>query len=234
MLIGLALFLLSRLYNGTLYFYINRRFVWLTVLAAVGLLLIADSYRHRPAPSQPHGDAGHHHTLSWGGLLLVILPIALGLLVPAKPLGAAAMETREVSLASLAPAASPGSSTVLLTTDEGERTILDWVVAFSENPNPAAFAGEEAHVIGFVYRDERCNADIFMVSRFIVTCCVAHATPVGLIVRYPDATALVQDQWVEVRGHFEPGEFGGEQVPILVAETITPTGPPNQPYLYYR
>jgi putative membrane protein len=231
-LIGLAFFLYSRLYNGTLFFYINRRFAWLTLLAAIGLLLISASYQYRPTRPHIHEDAGHHHAISWGGLLVVILPVVLGLIVPPKPLGTSAMANRGVSVGSMASAASSGSGTVLVTTDEGDRTVLDWVIAFGENPDPAAFVGQEAHVVGFVYRDGRFDADTFMAGRFVVTCCVADATAVGLIVHWPEASSLAQDQWVEVSGHFEPGEFDGQQVPILVADTIIPTEPPNQPYLY--
>jgi putative membrane protein len=228
-LIALALFLYSRLYNGTLLFYINRRFAWLTLLAATGFLLVAISYRYRPA--HPHQHNGHHHTASWDGLLLVVLTVILGLFIPPKPLGATAMETREVSVGSLAPAMSPGSSAELMTT--GEKDILGWLIDFQRIRDPAASAGQEAHVIGFVYRDDRFEAETFMVSRFVVTCCVADASAAGLIVRWPQTASLDEDQWVEVSGHFEPGEFYGQRVPILIADKITPTDPPNQPYLYY-
>jgi putative membrane protein len=61
---------------------------------------------------------------------------------------------------------------------------------------------------------------------------VADANPVGLIVRWPEAETLADDQWVEVTGRFEAGSFDGEPTPILVIETLTPTDPPAQPYLY--
>ncbi len=52
-LLGLALFLYTRLADGTLFFYINQRFMIYTVLAIVGLVLVAISYRpvgrQRPA-----------------------------------------------------------------------------------------------------------------------------------------------------------------------------------------
>jgi uncharacterized membrane protein YcgQ (UPF0703/DUF1980 family) len=61
---------------------------------------------------------------------------------------------------------------------------------------------------------------------------VADAVPVGLPVRWPGAADLDGDQWVEVHGMFEIGEYNGETMPILVADRVTPTERPDQPYLY--
>src|SRR5688572_30142203 len=102
-LVLMGLFLYSRFLGGTLLFYINDRFVWLTILASVGFILVGISYRYRSEESHEghdHGDHSHGQ-LSWGGLALIILPILLGLLVPPKPLGAAAMVNRDVSAKSL-------------------------------------------------------------------------------------------------------------------------------------
>jgi hypothetical protein len=49
--------------------------------------------------------------------------------------------------------------------------------------DPAAFIGQEARLIGFVYRDDRFNGDEFMISRFVISCCAADAAPLGLVVR---------------------------------------------------
>jgi uncharacterized repeat protein (TIGR03943 family) len=114
----------------------------------------------------------------------------------------------------------------------GDKNILDWLIAFQRTPDPQAFAGQTARLIGFVYRDERFESDAFMLSRFVVSCCVADASAVGVIVRSPQAEALPADQWVEVSGHFEPGQFANRPTPILIADVITKTTQPNQPYLY--
>ena len=223
-LIGLGLYLYSRIFTGTLLFYINQRFAWLVMMAGVVLMAIGGSYRYR----SNHDHAHHAHAFSWGGVLLIGLLIALGLLVPPKPLGASAMGNREVNLGTLV--SSQGNS--MMPTRAGEKNILDWLIAFQSTPDPAAFAHQPAHLIGFVYRDDRFNSDSFMLSRFVVSCCVADATAIGLIVRSPLAASLPGDQWVEVSGHFEPGEFSGKPTPILITEAITRTTPPNQPYLY--
>jgi putative membrane protein len=238
-LIGMGLFLYSRIYTGTLLFYISERFAWLTLLAALGFIVVGASYRYRAAQTQAHDNephdhdhAGHQHGhLSWGGLGLIVLPIILGLLVPPKPLGAAAMGNREFEVGAVNSATAPKTSQVFARPGI-EKNVLDWLIDFRLSQDPASFNNQEAKVIGFVYRDGRFAEDEFMASRFVVSCCAADATPMGLVTRWPEAGALANDTWVEIKGRFQAGEFDGEQTPILVAETVTSVDVPDQPYLY--
>jgi len=229
----LGAFLFVRVVDGTVLYYINQRFVLLTWLAAGGFVLVAASYylvsgRHRHAHDHEHGE------LTWVGALIVALPLLLGWLVPPRPLGAAAIGNREINLGSLGSLSSiaPPQAGETMGLVAGEKNILDWLNDFQRSSNPADFAGQEAHLIGFVYRDGRFADNTFMVARFTVSCCVADAAPVGLIVQWPDAASLPADQWVDVTGHFSVGTFAGQQIPILVADAITLTEPPAQPYLY--
>lgn len=141
------------------------------------------------------------------------------------------MGNREISVGSLSSVAPPqsGDGQELLA---GEKNILDWLNDFQVAENAAALDGEEATITGFVYRDNRFTEEQFMVSRFTVSCCVADAAPIGLVVDWADTPDLPSDQWVEVRGHFEEGTFNGETMPILVADEIVLIDPPAQPYLY--
>ena len=230
-LIGLALFLTHSVINGTLLFYINRRFAWLTLVAILLLLLIASAFR-RPEPLGQHHDHGHDHhragANAWIALALVALPLLLGLLVPPRPLGAQAVGVREVNTDGV----GLSDDDAVLARAAAERNILDWLRAFQAADDPSAFDGQEASVIGFVFRDEAFTADQFMVSRFVVSCCVADATVVGLVVSWPGSVDLPLDTWVEVRGAFAHGQFDGQTRSILIADSVTPTLAPNQPYLY--
>jgi uncharacterized repeat protein (TIGR03943 family) len=123
------------------------------------------------------------------------------------------------------------SDTVLFTV-AAERNVLDWVRAMSANPDPAALNGEEADVVGFVYRDIRFGENQFMVARFTISCCVADATAIGVVVASEEASSLEQDSWVRVQGTFHEGALNGEPMAVLVAEDITPVEPPEQPYLF--
>lgn len=260
LLLGTAYFLFNRITTGTLSFYINERFSTYTVFAVIGLLVVGLSYplarrqqaegahdeeddHHAPehfldlsehSHNHAHShDHGHDHGLAWSGVFIVALPLVLGLLVSPRPLGVAAMASREVNVVSDTHSAMPAAVQAAAAKASTERNILDWTQAFQLVENPAQhFAGEQADVIGFVYRDERFGENEFFLTRFVVSCCVADAAVVGLVVQTPPDTALEPDQWIRVSGAFTPGTFEGAAVPILVADSITPADIPDHPYLY--
>ena len=67
LLLALALFLYSRMANGTILFYINQNFVPYTMLAVIGLIIVAISYRpveRRTAEgaAAAHGNDEHEHS----------------------------------------------------------------------------------------------------------------------------------------------------------------------------
>jgi len=259
LLLALALFLYTRLASGTLFFYINQRFMAYTMIAIVGLVFVALSYRpagRRPAsrarehdpehdPGHEHTHAhshehdhehghehGHNHRLTWTGVALVLLPIVLGVVVPPQPLGAAAIGNREVNVTSTG-SALPAAVRAAAAKDAADKNQLDWLNTFAGSAHPAEdFAGQPVDVIGFVFRDERFGANQFMVTRFVVSCCVADANVAGMVVETPDAAALAADQWVQVRGVLAPGQLGERSLPVVVAASITPVDAPPQPYLY--
>lgn len=236
--ICLGLFLGSRLLNGTLSYYIHPRFNILTALTAVGLILVGIVYARRNQQAEPHGDAHHQghehhsHDLSWLGLAILLLPVLLGVFVQPKPLGANALANREINVGSLTSAQAPESSQLAVIATSGERNILDWLYLFQRSEDMSQFNGEEVHVIGFVYQDEQFESEQFMVSRFTVSCCVADAAPIGLIVQWPETAALQADEWVEVEGTLQMGTFNDLEMPLLIADSVTPTEPPAQPYLF--
>ena len=230
---GLVTFLCQRLVDGTILFYINRRFVWLIWVAVGALLLIALSYIFHRRATEHEPEHDHEHALSWLTASLVALPLLLGWLVAPQPLGVAALVNRELSSAptfDFAPSAKPAQQAI---EERGEaETILDWVMAFGPHPDPAAFAGQPADVIGFVYRRPDLPPDTWFVSRFLVLCCVADALPVSLVV-YAPGIEVEDDMWVRVQGHFAAETVGDIVTPLLIADTVTPIEPLAQPYLYY-
>jgi len=242
LLTGLAAFLYQRLTDGTIHFYINQRFVWLIWVAVGALLFIALSYLlHRPAESTDGGhdhDHSHNHDhdhafpLSWVTASLVALPLLLGWIIAPQPLGMAALVNRDLSAIpafDFAPDANPARQAIE-ERDEAE-TILDWVMAFGPHPDLAAFAGQPADVIGFVYRRPDMPPDTWLVSRFLVMCCVADATPISLVV-YAPGVEVMDDMWVQVQGHFAAETVGAIPSPLLIADSVTPIEPLAQPYLY--
>ena len=245
-----GLMLYAKISDGTLAFYINQRFAWLTLLGvilffAMALTMVYRALQTRTTTALPaqieegaelqlvranmRQQQDHSHRASWLAVLLLSLPVVLGFFTPARPLGAGAIESRGIGLT--APE-RPGSVTQAERVATGPKNILDWLRDFSRDSDPAAFAGKEADVIGFVYRDPRSGENQFWVSRFTVSCCVADALAIGLLVQTDTAKSLQADSWVRVTGKFGVGDFAGEKIPVLVADKVEPTQQPSQPYLY--
>jgi uncharacterized repeat protein (TIGR03943 family) len=235
----LGLFLLFQIWRGTLYWYINPRFTFLMVGAALVFLVLAGSIlilaRHEGEAGPTSEPVNDHDDGSGSGLrrrvlLAMAVPLALGILVPARPLGASAVATR--GLAGGGPgtarlAGQPQSIPIAAAT----RTVLDWVRAFNYAPDPDVYVGQEADVIGFVYHDSRLQPGQFLVARFTITCCVADAFAIGMVVDWPEAEGLEANSWVRVRGPVAVSVWEADRIPRIEAVSVDPADEPVQPYL---
>ena len=237
-LVTLGLFFVSKLWSGTLYLYINQRFAILTVLGAVVFLALgANALREwGTARASAIGAAvpvpSDCATFSGWPLLLMAVPVALGLLIPPQSLGAATVANRGLNTS--APLSPNTSAPVKLSVSiaPADRNLLDWLRAFDQAGGAQALAGQPARVTGFVYHDPRLPAGQFFVSRFVLTCCVVDATPVALLVDWPDAQRLPNDAWVQVTGSIQAADFQGQPAPLIQADRVLTVAQPAQPYLY--
>lgn len=235
LLLLLAVFLAEKYFSGKLFYYIGPRFSWLTLLAIGFLLMLAvgtlvklrAQMAHDHEHDHDHHDHDHDSPSLWP-LMVVAVPLLLGFVIPARPLGASAIGNRGVST----DVGVASDKTTRLTIVPSERNILDWVRIVNNTPDPTALNGQEANVLGFVYRDPRFADNQFMVARFTLTCCVADALAIGIVVVDNNTGQFTQDTWVQVKGSFTVGELDGEAMPVLIADEITPVDAPEQPYLY--
>jgi putative membrane protein len=230
-LILMGVFFAAILVNGKLYYYIGPRFSWLALLAVCLFILLAGAYNlvSRDVAAQKVealvGEPDHDHGSVWP-IAITAIPLVLAVVVPAHPLGADAISTRGISTG------FSGRDQAAQSNDSSARTVLDWAQAISANPDPAALDGQAADAIGFVYRDPRFGKDQFMLTRFAITCCVADALAIGVVVQSEKAPQLSVDSWVRVKGAFKAGMLDNVQLSVLVAQDVAPIQPPDQPYLY--
>ncbi len=248
LMIGLALFLGWRIATGDVLFYINQRFLPLIVVGALSAAALAygawasrasaDAHSHDDvAPTDVIGDiagarlrqqaAARSRAWRFG---LNSIPLLLGVLIPAAPLGSSAIDSRGLN-ADVPLSAGGGSQTQLEIAPE-KRSILDWVRAINYASDPSEVRGLPADVIGFVYRVDSLPDDQFMVARFMVTCCSADAQAVAAIVTWPVNTDLTDNTWVRVRGTMDIGQLAGQSYPLIEAVSVEPTEQPEHPYMY--
>ena len=172
------------------------------------------------------GGAGGHAHGRLVSLGVLGIPLVLAAIIPDVPLGGA-----DAARGRLSTSVQP-TSFQTLQRDPLSYNVLDWLRAFSREADLANFDGQEASLLGFVYRELAYPEDTFLLARITLSCCVADASAIGLPVRYEGAAALAADQWVQVRGRFRLSNFGDERLPVLEAEEILSVELPEQPYIY--
>ncbi len=223
-LAGLGIFLSAKYFSGNLSWYINQRYMPLTIIAILGLFgmaLTAVFSARKPPHTHDHGDEDHGHedqapeeaervNSAWG-IVFIFIPLIIGLTIPAKPLSASAISNR--GLSSGAPLSAGGGKQANLNQAPEDRTVLDWIKLFNYQADLSPYLGQNANVIGFVYHDTRLPAGHFMVSRFAITCCVADAFAIGMVVQATTEDTFPDNTWIDVKGPSNPSRWMDKNCP---------------------
>ncbi len=200
-------------------FYLSSRTDWVVPVGAV-ILTIATVGRFASARSD------HEEPLSskeaWG-LGIIVLPVVVVLALPPASLSSFAASRRSSF-------ASAGFVTSAEDVAEGEISLADVAGARRDDGAMKALverAGTEVDFTGFVTRDAGMAADEFVLTRFLISCCVADALSVEVRVVGAPPGQFTKDDWVRVAGKIYP--VGGEV--ILDAHSIDGVKRPDKPYL---
>jgi putative membrane protein len=99
--------------------------------------------------------------------------------------------------------------------------------------DPAPFLNVTVRTMGKVLKDERYfAADGFSPTRELMTCCVADLYTVGFKCQYADTASLAEGDWVSVTGKLAMVDLEEYQELRLIVDTVTPSAPPETPYVY--
>src|SRR5271157_1372231 len=243
-MIAWGLFLLDKIDSGRLLLYINRRYVLLIALTAVAYFAVAQAvignrkkgeHAHTDdelsGEAEEHQHAGHDHRPPVLGLLVLAVPLLLGTVFPAKTLDSSIVANKGVdSRAPLSKISNAAVTSVSLASTQ--RSVMDWVGDFNSTSDLSAFQNQQADVTGFVYHDVSLGKNQFLVSRFVVTCCVADAIALGMVVDWPGGDKMPDNIWVEVQGPVYVAELGGQKLPGITAQSVKTIQTPDQPYIF--
>lgn len=231
---ALCLFLIVKLVSGNLSLYINIRYMSLTVFGILALAIMVLGLMHPPQSHsdehEHHDHSDHKHNTSSGALIILTFPLLIGVLIPSHPLDATAASTRGMNVS--APLVSNSSQSRQFEAAADTRNILDWIRIFNSTTDLTPYLGQTAKVTGFVYHDPRLPENQFIVSRFVITCCTADASAIGMVVTWNGSNALKQSDWIEVKGPVQSSQLGGQPIPLIEAILVQPAQQPQQPYLY--
>ena len=100
------------------------------------------------------------------------------------------------------------------------------------NDNPKTYAGKKIKMSGFVFKEKGFISNQLVISRFLITHCIADASIIGFLTEFDGADTIKEDTWVEIDGVIEVGSYDGYELPILKVATLSVVDEPSEPYIY--
>jgi uncharacterized repeat protein (TIGR03943 family) len=198
--------------------YLSSRTSWVVPLGAV-LMSIAAIGRLATARSV---DAETVRARELWGLALLLVPVVVVAASPQASLGSFAVDRRATFASAYVSSSSDISSGELSLADvAGATRVPELMNAL------VARAGSEVTFVGFVDRDDDMPADEFMLTRFMISCCVADALTVQVRVTGAPPGKFSPDDWVRVTGAIYPVE----REIIVDAASVEAVPRPKDPYL---
>jgi uncharacterized repeat protein (TIGR03943 family) len=199
--------------------YLSTRTAWVVpvgalLLTAASLGRLASAHMRAPAPMRVR-DA-------WA-LASMIVPVVLVLALPPATLGSfsAGKRTGFASAGIATSVGDGGTGAITLVDVAAAQTTKDGEVALAKR------AGETVDLVGFVVRYPDTPVGEFLLTRYIVTCCVADATVAQVRVVNVPPGAFAANAWVDVEGAIYPI---GREI-IVNASSVAAVPRPEHPYL---
>lgn len=228
----ISLFLMSNYILGLslsnkLSFYVHKRYVLMITISAIFCLLVLLCifiFRKRI----------HIHDSFKKTDLVVIAIIILAIIIPAKPLTSITAAQRSQNNG----APKIDIQKIIENNTPIEENVNETKEIKTEITKKADVSQiEEIEAIGFVSTgeifSEKENPEEFYITRFVVACCTADATPMGLKVKYKWQDKFKKDDWLKIQGIINTiTTQEGKTEFVLIPSSIIPIPTPEDPYLY--
>jgi uncharacterized repeat protein (TIGR03943 family) len=199
--------------------YLSTRTAW---VVPVGAVLLTGASVGRLASARTRTPAQMTLREAWA-LAFMVVPVVLVLALPPATLGSFSAGKR-------AGFASAGIATSAGDAGTGAISLIDVAAAQTTKEGETALAGragENVDLVGFVVRYADTPADELLLTRYIVTCCVADATVAQVRVVNVQPGAFSANEWVDVKGAIYPL---GREI-IVNASSVVAVPRPEHPYL---
>lgn len=234
LLIGLGAMLVVKVATGGILLYVNGIYTRLILAAGIAFIILGYIAGLRWFTQQRDDDHAHAHAtgrIEALGYAMLAVPLLLGLLLPAHPLGSAAVASRSNTTSSGPNANSRLKAISQLDTASDRWTLLDWTAATTQIPDVHTLVGKSVNLVGFVAEgNSGLGSGYFTVARFVIVCCVADGNAVTLPVKWEPS--LKRDTWVRIAGTLATGTVDGKATPYIAAISVENVPQPGQPYLY--
>ena len=106
-----------------------------------------------------------------------------------------------------------------------------WYIDVFDNPD--TYEGKTVRFKGIVYKPKRGRDDMFVPGRFAMTCCAADIQFVGFPCQWKDAKRLKDKTPVYVTARVGSTETNEGRAPVLYADAVEITEPPEEEVVYF-
>ncbi|EZP76758.1 hypothetical protein H839_09188 [Parageobacillus genomosp. 1] len=98
--------------------------------------------------------------------------------------------------------------------------------------HPKSYRGKKIKVSGFVYKEAGLSPHQLVISRFLITHCLADASIIGILTEFEKASLYKPNTWMEIEGTLQITKYNGVEVPVIKADKWKVIPQPSQPYIY--
>ena len=218
MLLGWGAFLAWMAISNTMARFLGPRTYWVAWFGAAMLLMSGFvSAIHAARAAGPRAGRS-----DWAGVVLLSVPVALVLALPAPQLGAQAASRKAVGVGALSGFVPPPSSGAEIGLEE-----IHYAAMSREYADQVGIVeGAEVDLIGFVTHPKSMKEGTYSLTRFYISCCAADAVPYSVAIAADED--LPDDTWLNITGTLvRRGE-----VFLVEPAQIETIKEPSTPYLY--
>ena len=163
--------------------------------------------------------------------IIVLIVVISGIILPSQALSSNVAAQRSDNLNAVT-VNSARSISDNFNTSSKNYNIGDWIASMNFNPDPNFYKGKDVEVIGFIFTSKVIDPNTqFFVGRFVIRCCAADATPVGLKVDYNWQDQFKSGDWVKVTGKFAVTNKDGYDDLYIEPTNVEKTSVPDKPYI---
>ena len=164
--------------------------------------------------------------------LIILMPVVFIFLTGSQTLNSYALTKRTL----MSPDMQSSESKVGLNESEDQKAGMVIEVSLLQLlRNWASYSGKQVSIQGLLHQSLDDNDDYALVFKYLITCCVADAIPVGIFIDKQSTNCFSDDDWVKVTGVVNLDKLDGNDVVVMALETIEKTEPPSKhaAYLFF-
>ncbi|MEM1504973.1 TIGR03943 family protein [Domibacillus sp. 8LH] len=258
-LTAFSLFFLNLHTSGTISKYVNPDYAWLSLCAAYLFFFLVFiqffrlwSPKNKDSPSCQH-DCHHHSRRKYISYSVLTFPLVTGFLLPPQTLNATIAAQKGAGLLLQAENKSLPSEHEEIAVDRKEVQPAEFdqrinalersrVIHLTDgvfepyygriNADPQKYNGRTLKMTGFVFKEKSLQTNQLILSRFLITHCVADASLIGFLAEFDRAAHLKQDMWVEIEGTLAVTSYKGISIPVVNITSWKEIAEPKEPYVY--